>query len=284
MRLPPHERGRARASQRPPHSFGRIGELLLQPCAKRFLEEPLGLVLGENAEQRIDAGFHGTLAQELGAEAVNRADVRLLELSKGVVQPLSRFGLLGRGALALERLAKAQLQLARGLFGERDRHDVLHLGASGGQNAQDPVDELGRLARTGCCFDDKRVVERGGDEIACFRVDEFHGTEPASEVMTDARDLARRTQRTQRPAFNAERAACGDTVRSPRPAFGRPQRGHEIRKYKRPLNPAPLVFAGLATSCRAQRDVANAPRSLRLCVLRARSLPSVITSEAGSLP
>ena len=76
----------------------------------------------------------------------------------------SRF--LCRPTLALQRLTKPQLQLARRLFGERHRDDVLDPRAAGGQHAQDALDEFGRLAGPGRRFDDQRVVERIGDVIA----------------------------------------------------------------------------------------------------------------------
>ena len=70
------ERG---APQRAPHAFGRIGQLLLQPASERLVEQPRRRRLGEDLEQRIDPRFDRALAQQVGAEAVDGADVRLLE-------------------------------------------------------------------------------------------------------------------------------------------------------------------------------------------------------------
>ena len=67
------------AAQRAAKTFGRVGQLLLQPAAERLVEEPRRRRLGEDLEERIDAGFDRALAQEVRAEAVDGADVRFLE-------------------------------------------------------------------------------------------------------------------------------------------------------------------------------------------------------------
>ena len=54
--------------------------------AERLVEQPLRLRLGQHREQRIDARLDRTLAQQLGAEAVNGADVRFLERLQRLVQ------------------------------------------------------------------------------------------------------------------------------------------------------------------------------------------------------
>ena len=47
----------------------------------------IGLRLGQDGKQRIDARFDGTFANQLGAEAVNRVDVRFLEPLERLVEP-----------------------------------------------------------------------------------------------------------------------------------------------------------------------------------------------------
>src|SRR5262249_1088619 len=69
------EGGRARTAQRPSQPVRRILERLLQPGAERARVEPIRLGLGQHREQRIHGRFHGTLAQKLGAETVDRVDV-----------------------------------------------------------------------------------------------------------------------------------------------------------------------------------------------------------------
>src|SRR6266542_4236098 len=89
-RLGGRERHEIRSPERAPHAFGRIRELRLQPSPKRLVEETFLLCFGQHREQRIDAGFHGTLAQQLGAEAVNRADVRFFELPERGIETFPR--------------------------------------------------------------------------------------------------------------------------------------------------------------------------------------------------
>ena len=67
------------------HARRRILEPLVEPAAKRVGKQALGARLGEHVEQRIHARFDRTFAQQIGAEAVDRADVRFFE-------PLDRVG------------------------------------------------------------------------------------------------------------------------------------------------------------------------------------------------
>ena len=76
------EGGHARAPQRPPQPLGRLRERLLQPRAEGARVETIRLNVGEHGEQRIDARFDRTLAQQLGAETVNRVHVRLLSADR----------------------------------------------------------------------------------------------------------------------------------------------------------------------------------------------------------
>ena len=68
-----------RSPERAPHAFGRRLQLRLDPGPERLVEQPLRLRFGQDREQRIDARLDRTLAQQLGAEPVNGADVRFLE-------------------------------------------------------------------------------------------------------------------------------------------------------------------------------------------------------------
>ena len=111
--------------QRAPHAFGRLLELLVQPRVERLVEQPLGPRLGQHLEQRIDAGFDRPLAQQVGAEAVDRADVRLFEPLNGVGEVRARTSARDALPQALELLPDPQLQLARRLLGERDGDDLL---------------------------------------------------------------------------------------------------------------------------------------------------------------
>ena len=65
------------------------------------------------------------------------------------------------GALArtLELAAQAKLQLARGFFRERHRHESSQLAASGLDDLNDASDERRRLAGSGGGLDDEGLVE-----------------------------------------------------------------------------------------------------------------------------
>ena len=113
------------APERTPHAFGRILELSAQPAVEGFVEQRFGLRLGENREQRIDAGFDRPLAKEIGAKAVNRADVCFFQTLNRVADVLARRGLRRALPQLLELLPQPQLQLARGLLSERDGDDLI---------------------------------------------------------------------------------------------------------------------------------------------------------------
>ena len=61
-------------------------QLRLQPRREGLAEQVFSLTFGEDPKKRIDAGFDWALAQQVGAEAVNRADVCLFEALDGVIQ------------------------------------------------------------------------------------------------------------------------------------------------------------------------------------------------------
>ena len=122
--------GPHRAAQRPPNTLGRLGKLRLDPAAERFIEEALGLTLGQDGEQRVDVGFDRPFAQQLRTEAMDRADVRFLQPRQRHVQPLFHVP-IRPGALPFQRLTQAELQLAGCLLGKGDCDDVSHFGAAG---------------------------------------------------------------------------------------------------------------------------------------------------------
>ena len=66
-------------AQGPAHPFGRSLELLLDPELEGVGVESRRLLFGRDLEPRIDAGLHGTFAEKVGAESVDRPDPRLLE-------------------------------------------------------------------------------------------------------------------------------------------------------------------------------------------------------------
>ena len=74
------------APENAPDAFRRIGKLLLQPAIEDAGEQSRGLCFGQDAEQRVDAGLDGPLAEQVRAEAVDRRDVRLLELPQSGIE------------------------------------------------------------------------------------------------------------------------------------------------------------------------------------------------------
>src|SRR5258705_8037944 len=65
--------GPAGAPQRSAHAFRRILQVRLQPRVERVSEQPFGLSFGQHSKERIHARLDRTLAQQVGAKAVNRA-------------------------------------------------------------------------------------------------------------------------------------------------------------------------------------------------------------------
>ena len=155
------ERRRARPAQRPPHPFRRI--LAARPAARRAKARVYRRVACSSVstdEQRIDPRFDGPFTQQLGAEAMDGVDVRFFERLERRLRARRRTAARPRRArVPLQLLAQPQLQLPRGLLGERDGDDLSILRAAGREHPQDPAHQLGRLAGAGGRFDDQRVVE-----------------------------------------------------------------------------------------------------------------------------
>jgi hypothetical protein len=163
-----------RAAERAADTLRRIGKLLLQPAIECVAEHPLGSGFRQDIEERIDACFHRPLAEEIGAESVDGADVRLLQARERSVQPDAHGR--SRGSLRanmVEVLAQPQLQLPRGLLSERHRHDLADRRTAFCEHPDDAPDERGGLARARGGFNDERLVECRLDQRA--RVGVRHG-------------------------------------------------------------------------------------------------------------
>src|SRR5215467_4196346 len=164
------KRWRTGSSQGAAESFRWPGEGLLQPGLKGARVQMIGLWLRQDGEERVDAGLDRALADELGAKAVNRVDVRFFEALERVVETFLCRRIAGLSTPDFERLPQAQLQLARGLFSERDGHYLLDAVRTGFEHAQNPVHQLGRLAGAGRGFDHERVVQVVADRRSCLRI------------------------------------------------------------------------------------------------------------------
>src|SRR5262245_54716010 len=113
--------------------------------------------------------------QDVVAEAVNRADARLFQVSDRVLQPRATLGVGRLRPLVLEPGAQPQLELAGRLLGERQRGDRLHGAAPLGQHLHQARDQLAGLAGASGGLDDQRLVEGCADTLALGSVDEwFH--------------------------------------------------------------------------------------------------------------
>jgi hypothetical protein len=146
-------------AQRPAHAFRRFRNYRLEPTRKRLIEQPLCLTLGQYAKQRIDRGLHRPLAEEVGTESVNRADVCLFEILHRRVEPAVDVACGGVTALVFEFLAKPELQLSCCLLREGDRHDLANVGTTLGEYTHDPLYEFSCLARAGGRLDNQRVID-----------------------------------------------------------------------------------------------------------------------------
>ena len=173
------ERGPVPAPERAPHARRRVVQGRLQPAVEHLPEQALRAAVVENLEPGVDAGLHGALPQQVGAECVDGADLRLLQVGDGLVEaPVALGGGgvgPGRGGVPpglLERSSKPQLQLARGLLGEGDGQDLVHGGAPGREHLDDALHQDAGLPRPGGRLHDDRLVERRPDAVPDVRVGE----------------------------------------------------------------------------------------------------------------
>src|SRR5207245_375295 len=155
------------------HRLAGIRERLLEPAVEGAVEEALGHVPGRHPEERVDARLDRPLAEQVGAERVDRADARLLERAERVVERLGG----PRASRLLDRLPEPELQLAGRGIGEGDRHHLVEPGAAGGQERDHAGHQLGRLPRPRGRLDHERRAEVVADAIARLLVGEVrHGS------------------------------------------------------------------------------------------------------------
>ncbi len=129
---------------------------------KDFKVEKIGDVTWRDREERVDARLDRSLAEEVGAEGVDRPDARLLELAERIVERAGG----SRAPRVLDRLPEPELQLARGGVRERDGDHAIEPRPAGGEEGDHPLHELRRLPRPGGRLDDERRVEVVADPVA----------------------------------------------------------------------------------------------------------------------
>ena len=160
-----------RPAQRAPHAFGRVRQHFLQPASEGFIEQPRRGRFGQNFEQRIDTRFDRTFAEQVGAERVNRADVRFFEPRQRAIESRACvFVRSGRQPRAVESFSQAELELARRFLRKRDGDDPAYVRLPFGDYANDAPDERRGFARAGGSLDDESRVEVVRDAITRFEV------------------------------------------------------------------------------------------------------------------
>src|SRR6266540_1954886 len=154
-------------AQRSLDAFAWRVERRFNPGAEHFVEQPVALRLRQNLECRIDFRFDRPLAKQLGAEAMNRADVRFFEIHHRRIEPLGFFTPRhGDDTMFLELFTQAEFQLAGRLLAEGHRDNLRDRGPAARDERHDASHELRRLAGARCRLDDQRVVQSRRDELA----------------------------------------------------------------------------------------------------------------------
>ena len=225
---------------------------LLEPAPERLVEEAGRRGLGQHLEQRIDAGLDRPLAQQIGAEAVDRADVRLLELRQRMRRAALARHRHGRRATRAPSscFAQPQFQLAGGLLGERDRDDLSRRPSRGRRDdAHDAVDERGRLAGAGRGLDDERGRRGRGDELAGLRV-------AIGEVVRDAPLMASLAARPDRRAVRGLPRGVARLVRAADGAEVTP-RARALARAPQAGSPSSMARSMISSASRPARRFAS---------------------------
>ena len=159
---------RGTPAQCPADTVGGVAERGLEPKVEALREEPLRFRLGQDLEPRIDPRLDRPLVQDIGAEPVDGANLRLLEVGDRLLEttlPALRVdraaGGVRRAGLSrpLEIFPEPQLQLAGRLLGERHGENLVHARAARRENIDDARDQLACLAGAGRRFDHQPFVE-----------------------------------------------------------------------------------------------------------------------------
>ncbi len=160
-------RGQIAAPQQSAHPLARIFEHLFEPSIECGIEHLARNFFGRDFKPWIDLRLHRTLAQQVGAKRMDRADSRFFELPERLVQARAHLaGESGSVARPLDFSAQPELQLTRGFFRERHRDDPSELAAPRLDHRHDSIHQRRRLPGPGRRLDHQRGVEVVANSIA----------------------------------------------------------------------------------------------------------------------
>ena len=210
------DRAERRRERRTPS--GVILQGALQPGVERFGVQAARFALGQDAEERVDARLDRALAQQVGAKAMNGADVRFFEVHQGRVETLARGGIQ-----TANRLSRRSSSCRRRSFSSPAAFSVNVTATRSPtprlpccEHANDAAHQLGGLARAGSSLDDKRRVEIGGDRVARVLIVErpvmARASSQLDQIAQRIRRLARDPQLLVRSADRPEVAPGAGTL------------------------------------------------------------------------
>jgi hypothetical protein len=142
-----------------PKHRGHDLKLVLNPGVEGAVIKAKGLRFIDFFEAWGEGGFDRALAEDLGAERVDSADVGLFETGESVFEKTHFFGKDGGGACFVEFDTKAEAEFAGGFPGEGDGDDAIDRCAAGSENGYDALDEFGGFSGAGGRLDDEALVE-----------------------------------------------------------------------------------------------------------------------------
>ncbi len=206
------------------------GKFLIQPQLPMVVEEPVERRAVVFVKLRVDAGFERVKPQQIGGEAVDRADIAALHVSERVMDaavqfvfrelverdqrfhlaPGFRLGIAGGLAVepdveeSLQALAQPELHFIGGFVGEGEGDDLGDLQRLGiaQQQMHQAIDEQGRLAGAGAGGDDQIAIEGGDRGLAIAGVAKFNRSRARAHRLQDLlraeRDGVRSRDRSRR--------------------------------------------------------------------------------------
>jgi hypothetical protein len=180
------------------YAIGRIGERVLEPAIECAVHEVARSVFRRNLKKWINPCLDRTLAQQIAAESVDRANARELKLRRSLRQPRGSLGgYVWCVAGPFYLCTQPQLHFTGGFFGERDRDDVLEGAYTLADECDYPAYQRGRLPSSGRCLDEQRRVEIIQNSTSCLRIGQV--------IPRDGHIMSRNLRRGSSWAFDLRR-------------------------------------------------------------------------------